>query len=65
MGTYRPDNVKLEYETMDNADLARQTTQGNALGRSLGYERVTLLKTKTWSKGNTLRNVMVNVPRKT
>ena len=44
--------------------MARQTTQDHATGRSLAYEHVTLLKTETWLKTDTLRNVTVNVPRK-
>ena len=62
MTTYRTDNIQHEYEVAENSELPREISQGYAVGRSLGYEHVTLLKTETWAGGDTLHNVTVIVP---
>ena len=61
MTTYRTDNIQHEYEVAENSELPREISHGYAVGRSLGYEHVTLLN---WAGGDTLHNVTVIVPRK-
>ena len=48
---YALENLELEYETIDNAEIAKNITQRYMVGRSLSYEHVTLLKNlKNWIK---------------
>ena len=48
LGNYSLDNLELEYETIDNLDLANKVSSTYAVGRSLSYEHLTLMKTVLW-----------------
>ena len=61
---YTFESLKLEYETIENPELAKQALSGYELGRSLTYEHVTLFRKTGWNKGVTLINETVNLPRK-
>ena len=61
---YTLESLKLEYETIENPELAKQALSGYELGRSLTYEHVTLFRKTGWSKDVTLVNETVNLPRK-
>ena len=61
---YSLENIELEYETIENQDLANHTTEGYEIGRSLSFEHVTLMKTTEWDKKSTLINETINLPRK-
>ena len=61
---YSLENVELEYETIENQDIANSTTEGYEIGRSLSFEHVTLMKTTEWDKSSTLINETINLPRK-
>ena len=63
LGNYSLENLQLEYETIDNIDLA-QVSNLYSVGQSLSYEVVTLMKTSVWSFSSTLSNENVNIPRK-
>ena len=56
--------IELEYETIQNQDIATEVSQGYSVGRSLSYEHTTLMKTVEWEKDITLVNENVNLPRK-
>ena len=64
LGAYSLENIQLEYETIDDPDLASQVTSLYSTGRSLSYEHVTLMKTVVWNANDTLVNENVNLPRK-
>ena len=61
---YSLENIELEYETIENQDLANHTTESYEIGRSLSFEHVTLMKTTEWDKDSTLINETINLPRK-
>ena len=58
------EGLELEYETIENPELAEQALSGYEIGRSLSYEHVSLLRKTEWSKDSTLVNDTVNLPRK-
>ena len=64
-GNYKLTDYKLqlEYEIIESSDLAKSVRGGFNVGRSLGYNYTTLLKTLPWSKDST-REVIDNIPRK-
>ena len=64
LGNYSLENLQLEYETIDNLDLANEVSSTYAVGRSLSYEHITLMKTVVWPADSTLINENINVPRK-
>ena len=64
VGGYSLENIELEYETIENQDLANHTTESYEIGRSLSFEHVTLMKTTEWDKDSTLINETINLPRK-
>ena len=64
LGAYSLENIQLEYETIDNPDLASQVTSLYSTGRSLSYQHVTLMKTIILNANDTLVNENVNLPRK-
>ena len=45
--------MHLEYEIIESEDLAERVRGEYNIGRSLGYDYTTLLKTLPWSKDNT------------
>ena len=61
---YTLESLALEYETLENPELAEQALSGYEIGRSLSYEHVTLLRKTEWSKDSTLVNETINLPRK-
>ena len=63
-GTYKLTDMHLEYEIIESADLAERVRGDFNVGRSLGYDYVTLLKTLTWDKDSTRVVIDVNIPRK-
>jgi hypothetical protein len=44
IGSYSLDNLALEYETIENSDLADDITSLYTCGRSLSYQHVTLMR---------------------
>ena len=44
IGSYSLDNLALEYETIENSDLADDITSLYTSGRSLSYQHVTLMR---------------------
>ena len=64
LGTYSLENIQLEYETIDNLDVARKISQTYNVGRSQSYDHVTLMKTLNWAASSTLINENINLPRK-
>jgi hypothetical protein len=60
---YTLKNLHLEYETIENEELAKRVNEGYEVGRSLSYEHTTLLKTTVWSKDATRFNESIDVPR--
>ena len=57
-------DMHLEYEIIESADLAERVRGDFNVGRSLGYDYVTLLKTLTWDKNSTREVIDVNIPCK-
>ena len=64
VGEYKLTDMHLEYEIIESEDLAERVRGEYNIGRSLGYEYVTLLKTLPWNKSNTREVIDVNIPRK-
>ena len=65
-GNYKLTDYKLqlEYEIIESSDLAKSVRGGFNVGRSLGYNYTTLLKTLPWSKDSTREVIDINIPRK-
>ena len=61
---YTLEDVKLEYETIEDVDVYRNALNTYDIGRSLSYEHVTLFKREIWDKDATLINENINLPRK-
>ena len=64
VGGYTLENLELEYETVENQNLASDVISGYEARRSLSYEHATLMKTTEWDKSSTPINETINVPRK-
>ena len=64
VGEYKLTDMHLEYEIIKSEDLAEKVRGEYNIGRSLGYDCTTLLKTLPWSKDNTREVIDVNIPRK-
>ena len=60
---YTLENIELEYEIIDNGNLAKKITGRYMAGRTLLFEHVTLLKTLKWDKDVTIVNETINIPR--
>ena len=61
---YTLENIELEYETIDNPELAQESSGKYDTGRSLVYEHITHVKTLNWNKDSTVENETINFPRK-
>ena len=63
-GEYKLTDLHLEYEIIESEDLVREVKDQYNIGRSLGYDYTTLLKTLSWKKDSTREVIDVNIPRK-
>lgn len=63
LGTYELQNVQLEYETIENKDIADTISASYTQSRSLHYEEVIHHKTFTCEASTTLVNEKINIPR--
>ena len=54
-------DMHLEYEIIESEDLAERVRGEYNVGRSLGYDYTTLLKTLPWGKDNTREVIDVNI----
>ena len=61
---YSLENIELEYETIDNSELANDIRSRFQVGRSLSFEHATRVTTEEWQKESTIQNITVNIPRK-
>ena len=61
---YKLTDMNLEYETIESEELAKRVKDEYQVGRELGYEYTTLLKTLEWSKSSTREVIDINIPRK-
>ena len=64
VGVYKLTDMHLEYEIIESEDLGERVRGEYNVGRSLGYDYTTLLKTLPWGKDNTREVIDVNIPRK-
>ena len=64
VGGYTLENIELEYESIDNIDLARKAEGLYGSERELSFEHATLMKKTEWSKDSTIINETINVPRR-
>ena len=64
LGSYTLEDLQLEYETIDNMDIANEITEKYTFGRSLSYEQITLMKTVMWAAASTLMNENINISRR-
>lgn len=66
IGTYKLKNVKIEYETIKNPDLANDvmTIYGDESGISLLYDHVQYTEMKTWLAASLNETISINVPRR-
>jgi hypothetical protein len=60
---YTLENIELEYESIDNIDLARKAEGLYVSERELSFEHATLMKKAEWKKDSTIINETINVPR--
>ena len=63
-GEYKLTDLHLKYEIIESEDLVREVRDQYNVGRSLGYDYTTLLKTLSWAKSSTREVIDVNIPRK-
>ena len=63
-GEYKLTDMRLEYEVIESENLVKEVKDKYMVGRSLGYDYTTLLKTLCWKKDSTLEVVDINIPRK-
>ena len=63
-GEYKLTDLRLEYEVIESENLVKEVKDKYGVGRSLGYDYTTLLKTLSWKKDSTLEVIDVNIPRK-
>ena len=63
-GEYKLTDLHLEYEIIESENLVREVKGQYNVGRSLGYDHTTLLKTLSWKKHSTREVIDVNIPRK-
>jgi hypothetical protein len=61
---YTLENIELEYESIDNIELARKAENLYGSERDLSFEHATLTKKTEWSKDSTIINETINVPRR-
>jgi hypothetical protein len=61
---YTLENIELEYESIDNAHLARKSEGLYGAGQELSFEHITLMKKSEWAKDTTIINETINLPRK-
>ena len=64
VGEYKLTDMHLEYGSIESEDLVREVKDQYSIGRSLGYDYTTLLKTLPWNKSSTREVIDVNIPRK-
>ena len=62
--SYTLEDLQLEYETIENMDLANEIAEKYSIGRSLSYKHITFMKTVVWAAASTLLNENINIPRK-
>ena len=62
---YTLENIELEYETIDNRQIAADITKRYKDGHTLSIEHVTMLKSVEWDKDTTMVNETINITRKT
>ena len=53
IGSYKLTDMHLEYEIIESEGLVREVKDQYSVGRSLGYDYTTMLKTLTWKKDST------------
>ena len=63
-GEYKLTDLHLEYEIIESEDLVQEVKDQYNVGRSLGYDYTTLLKTLSWKKDSTREVIDMNIPRK-
>ena len=66
LGSHSLENIELEYETIDNIDLADDVRKLYSKSKSLSYQHVTLMKKVVWAAASicTLINENRNIPQK-
>ena len=64
IGEYKLTDMHLEYEIIESEELAREIKDQYGIGRSLGYDYTTQLKTLPWNNSTTREVIDVNIPRK-
>ena len=64
VGEYKLTDMHLEYGIIESEDLVREVKDQYSVGRSLGYDYTTLLKTLPWNKSSTREVIDVNISRK-
>ena len=57
LGSYTLEDLQLEYETIENMDLANEIADKYSIG-------ITFTKTVVWAAASTLMNENINIPRK-
>ena len=64
IGDYKLENMRIEYESIENIEIAKEISRMYEAGRSMYFEEAQLLETKPWAKTLTMTSEKVNIPRK-
>ena len=64
IGNYKLVDMKLEYDVIESKQLVEEVKGKFNLGRSLGCDHTTLLKSLPWSKDSTMETIDINIPRR-
>ena len=64
VGTYKLEDIFLEFETILNKHIATEVKSEYVVGRQLWYDYITLLRSVEWKKDSTKESIDVNIPCK-
>ena len=64
VGSYELTNLRLEYEVIENKELASEVIELYDGFHALSFEDVMAYRTETWQAGDTIRNIHVNPSRR-
>ena len=62
VGTYKLEDIFLQFETILNKEFANEVKGEYIAGRQLWYDHITLLSSEVWKKDDTKKSIDVNVP---
>ena len=61
-GSYKLTEMNLEFESIEGANISRDTAQGFERGRNVHFSANKYIESEDWSKIDTSRNIKINIP---